>query len=95
MQKFPFDRVKIDRSFVNDLLDAKDKSRLIARAVVRFAASLGKMITAEGVETEEQLEILREERCTEMQGYYFSRPRRSSELAGLLVTQAERTASAA
>ena len=95
LQKFPFDRIKIDRSFVNELLDARDELRLIARAVVRFAASLGKTITAEGVETEEQLKILREERCTEMQGYYFSRPRRSCELAGLLVTQAARTASAA
>ena len=95
LQKFPFDRIKIDRSFVNELLDARDESRLIARAVVRFAASLGKTITAEGVETEEQLKILREERCTEMQGYYFSRPKRSCELAGLLVPQVAKTASAA
>ena len=70
-------------------------SRRIARAVVRFAASLGKTITAEGVETEEQLEILRAERCTEMQGYYFSRPKRASEIAGLLAGQAAKTASAA
>ena len=95
LQKFPFDRIKIDRSFVNELLDTRDELRRIARAVVRFAVSLGKKITAEGVETEEQLKILREERCTEMQGYYFSRPRRSCELAGLLMTQAEKTASAA
>ena len=95
LQKFPFNRIKIDRSFVNGLLDVRDKSRLIARAVVRFAVSLGKTTTAEGVETEEQLEILRAERCTEMQGYYFSRPRRASEISGLLVTQAAGVSSAA
>lgn len=95
LQKFPFDRIKIDRSFVNELLDPRDESRLIARAVVRFAASLGKTTTAEGVETQEQLEIVRAERCTEMQGYYFSRPKRSSEIGALLVTQTARTASAA
>ncbi len=95
LQRFPFDKIKIDRSFVNELLDARDKSRLIARAVVRFAISLGKTTTAEGVETEEQLQILRAERCTEMQGYYFSRPKSSAEIAGLLVAQAAKTASAA
>jgi EAL domain-containing protein (putative c-di-GMP-specific phosphodiesterase class I) len=93
LQKFPFDRIKIDRSFVNELLDPRDESRLIARAVVRFAASLGKTTTAEGVETQEQLEIVRAERCTEMQGYHFSRPKRASEIA-ILVTQTQ-TASAA
>jgi EAL domain-containing protein (putative c-di-GMP-specific phosphodiesterase class I) len=48
---------------------------LIARAVVRFAVSLGKTTTAEGVETKEQSEILCAEACVEMQGYYFSRPK--------------------
>jgi diguanylate cyclase (GGDEF)-like protein len=95
LQKFPFDKIKIDRSFVNELLDARDESRLIARAVVRFAVSLGKTTTAEGVETKQQLEILRAERCTEMQGFYFSRPKRSSEIAELLVTRAGKIASVA
>jgi EAL domain-containing protein (putative c-di-GMP-specific phosphodiesterase class I) len=70
LRKFPFDKIKIDRSFVDELLDAKDEPRVIARAVVRFAISLGKTTTAEGVETKEQLEILCAENCTEMQGYY-------------------------
>jgi diguanylate cyclase (GGDEF)-like protein len=95
LQKFPFDRVKIDRSFVHELLDGRAEQRLIARAVVRFAVSLGKTTTAEGVETEEQLDILRAERCTEMQGYYFSRPKRAAEIAALLLAQRETTASAA
>lgn len=84
LQKFQFDKIKIDRSFVNELLSTKEESRLIARAVVRFAVSLGKTTTAEGVETQEQLDILREEACTEMQGYYFSRPKSASDIAQML-----------
>ncbi|MEA2928437.1 MAG: hypothetical protein QOG38_865 [Hyphomicrobiales bacterium] len=95
LQKFPFDKIKIDRSFVNELLDARDESRLIARAVVRFAVSLGKTTTAEGVETKQQLDILRAERCTEMQGYYFSRPKHSSEIAELLAACSTKSATAA
>ncbi len=74
LQKFSFDKIKIDRSFVNELSDANEEARLFARAVVRFAVSLGKTTTAEGVETREQLDILRADACVEMQGYYFSRP---------------------
>ena len=84
LQKFPFDKIKIDRSFVNELLGSKEESRLIARAVVRFAVSLGKTTTAEGVETQEQLDILREEACAEMQGYYFSRPKCASDIAQMV-----------
>ena len=84
LQKFPFDKIKIDRSFVNELFSENDESRLIARAVVRFAVSLGKTTTAEGVETKEQMDILREEACAEMQGYYFSRPKSSAEIAQMV-----------
>jgi diguanylate cyclase (GGDEF)-like protein len=95
LRKFPFDKIKIDRSFVDELLDAKEEPRVIARAVVRFAISLGKTTTAEGVETKEQLEILCAENCTEMQGYYFSRPKHSSEIAQMMLTQVKEPASAA
>ena len=78
LQRFPFDKIKIDRAFVNELFGrARKTSRTIARAVVRFAVSLGKTTTAEGVETKEQVEFLRAEGCTEMQGYYFGRPQRA------------------
>jgi diguanylate cyclase (GGDEF)-like protein len=95
LQKFAFDKIKIDRAFVNELFGAKEESRVIARAVVRFAVSLGKTTTAEGVETKEQLDILRAEACTEMQGYYFSRPTHSSDIARMLLAQADRPANAA
>src|SRR5215469_12476849 len=85
LQKFPFDKIKIDRSFVSNVFDENDELRVVAQAVVRFAVSLGKTTTAEGVETREQLELLFAEGCTEMQGYYFSRPKPSSEIDSLLL----------
>jgi EAL domain-containing protein (putative c-di-GMP-specific phosphodiesterase class I) len=60
-----------------------------------FAVSLGKTTTAEGVETKEQLDILRAEDCDEMQGYYFSRPKHASEVVPLMLRQFEISASAA
>lgn len=95
LQKFPFDKIKIDRSFVNELSGENEDSRLIARAVVRFAVSLGKTTTAEGVETREQLDALRAEACVEMQGYYFSRPIRGSEVAQILKRLVREAANAA
>jgi diguanylate cyclase (GGDEF)-like protein len=92
LQRFPFDKIKIDRSFIKELSNARDESRLIARAVVRFAVSLGKTTTAEGVETNELLELVRAEGCSEMQGYCYSPPQPSSELAALLRAQAEKRA---
>ncbi|MGY3645599.1 EAL domain-containing protein (putative c-di-GMP-specific phosphodiesterase class I) [Bradyrhizobium sp. LM4.3] len=84
LQRFPFDKIKIDRSFVNELSSARAEAHHLARAVVRFAISLGKVTTAEGVETKEQLDILREEGCVETQGYYFSRPMPASDIARML-----------
>lgn len=94
LQRFSFDKIKIDRSFVNELSAANEESRRLARAVVRFAVSLGKTTTAEGVETGEQLDILRAEACVEMQGYYFSRPVPGSEIALMLPGQVGRAANA-
>ncbi|MGY3133099.1 diguanylate cyclase (GGDEF)-like protein [Bradyrhizobium sp. USDA 4501] len=84
LQKFPFDKVKIDRSFVSELSGASDESRRIARAIVRFAVSLGKTTTAEGVETREQLDILRADACVEVQGFHFSPPVQSEKVAQMI-----------
>jgi EAL domain-containing protein (putative c-di-GMP-specific phosphodiesterase class I) len=65
------------------------------RSVVQLAVSLGKTTTAEGVETKEHLERVRAEGCTEVQGYYISRPKPSSDIAALLLTHAEKSANAA
>jgi len=84
LQRFPFDKIKVDRSFVNELSSARADAHHLARAVVRFAVSLGKTTTAEGVETKEQLDILREEGCGETQGYYFGRPMPACEINRML-----------
>ncbi|PPQ19931.1 bifunctional diguanylate cyclase/phosphodiesterase [Bradyrhizobium sp. AC87j1] len=84
LQRFPFDKIKVDRSFVNELSSTRADAHHLARAVVRFAVSLGKTTTAEGVETKEQLDVLREEGCVETQGYYFGRPMPASAIAKML-----------
>jgi diguanylate cyclase (GGDEF)-like protein len=83
LRSFPFDKIKIDRSFVKDLDESPD-SAAIVRAVLGLGLSLGISTCAEGVETAAQMAALREQGCTEMQGYYFSPPRPLKELANLL-----------
>jgi EAL domain-containing protein (putative c-di-GMP-specific phosphodiesterase class I) len=85
LQKFPFDKIKIDRSFVKDV--AADASSLnIIRAVTAMARGLGMATTAEGVETHEQLDAVRSEGCTEMQGYLFSQPLPAAEIERLYLS---------
>jgi EAL domain-containing protein (putative c-di-GMP-specific phosphodiesterase class I) len=96
LRSFPFDKIKIDRCFVKDLSDATAGSVAILRAVANLGLSLGMITTAEGVETKEQQEKVREEGCTEMQGYYFSPPRPKVDIERLfLAPAAQRSASAA
>jgi diguanylate cyclase (GGDEF)-like protein len=95
LREYPFDKIKIDRTFVSELSGASDDSRAIVRAVVHLAVSLGKTTTAEGVETKELFYLVRAEGCTEVQGYYVSQPRPSQDIAGLLVRQVAKRASAA
>ncbi len=73
LRSFPFDKIKIDQSFVRDLASSADAAAII-RAITALGASLGIRTTAEGVETEQQLTQLRAEGCSELQGYLFSRP---------------------
>jgi EAL domain-containing protein (putative c-di-GMP-specific phosphodiesterase class I) len=74
LRKFPFDKIKIDSSFISGLPDDND-SIAIVRAVAGLATSLHMMATAEGVENQAQLEKIRELGCVEMQGHLFSPPR--------------------
>jgi EAL domain-containing protein (putative c-di-GMP-specific phosphodiesterase class I) len=84
LRSFPFDKIKIDRSFIKELGNGENDCLAIIRAVTKLGASLGMITTAEGVETKEQLEILRAEGCTQAQGYLFSRPRPVAEIPALL-----------
>jgi diguanylate cyclase (GGDEF)-like protein len=83
LHSFPFNKIKIDQSFVRDLLTNKE-SLSIVRAVTGLGKSLGIKTIAEGVETLEQLNRLRDKGCTEAQGYFFSRPRPAGELPLLI-----------
>jgi diguanylate cyclase (GGDEF)-like protein/PAS domain S-box-containing protein len=80
LQRFPFDKIKIDRSFVSAIGDS-DYSRNIVQAIVDIATTRQITTTAEGVETEEQSQTLRALGCTEMQGYLFSPPVPASKLS--------------
>ncbi|MBF0147232.1 MAG: EAL domain-containing protein [Magnetococcales bacterium] len=83
LKRFPIHTLKIDQSFVRDLtLDSDDAA--IINAIIAMAKSLKLDVVAEGVETEEQLNFLRAERCDEMQGYYFSKPLSAHEFTELL-----------
>jgi diguanylate cyclase (GGDEF)-like protein len=73
LRSFPFDKIKIDQSFVKSLA-AKEDSRAIVKAVIGLGSSLGMSTTAEGVETESQLDLVRQQGCTEVQGFLFSPP---------------------
>ena len=79
---FPFDKLKIDQSFVRSLPQAE--SLAIVRAIMALGASLGIATVAEGVETPEQLALLRAEGCDVMQGYLFSRPMPAGEAERLI-----------
>ena len=83
LRSFPFDTIKIDRSFVADI-PASREATAIVKAVTGLGASLGMSTTAEGVETAEQMERLRAEGCTEAQGYLISRPIPSHEVRAML-----------
>jgi EAL domain-containing protein (putative c-di-GMP-specific phosphodiesterase class I) len=82
LQSFPFDKIKIDRSFIRDVADGV-ASVSIVRAVASMAKGLGMTTTAEGVETIEQLDAVRSEGCTEMQGFLFSQPLPAEEIERL------------
>ena len=73
LKEFPFDTLKIDRSFIKDITtDAKGSS--VVKAIVRMSQSMGLKVIGEGVETKEQFEMLRAFGCDFVQGYYFSKP---------------------
>jgi len=83
LQKFPLNTLKIDRSFVNDI-EADNGDASIVSAIISMAHSLGLTVVAEGVETIEQLELLRERDCEYVQGFLFSKPIPDSEVEELL-----------
>ncbi|PIT02855.1 diguanylate cyclase [Bradyrhizobium nitroreducens] len=86
LRSFPFDKIKIDQSFVRDL-GANREAQAIIRSIVSLGKGLGVTITAEGVETEAELSCLRAEGCDEGQGFLFSKARPHAEIVSLLAAQ--------
>jgi len=89
LRSFPFDKIKIDRSFVKELPDNQECGAIV-RAVAGIGQCLGVATVAEGVETREQLTRLREEGCTQMQGFLFSRPAPAADMRRMLADPGER-----
>jgi len=83
LRRYPFDKIKIDRSFIIELLQT-DEAGAVVKAITDLAAALNMETTAEGVEEVEQVAALREHGCTNVQGYLFSRPVPASEVLALL-----------
>ena len=83
LRKFPFDKIKIDRSFISGISGQGD-SFAIVRAVAAIGSSLKMTTTAEGVETREQFDRIKSEGCTEVQGYFFSPPKSAADIVKVL-----------
>jgi diguanylate cyclase (GGDEF)-like protein len=89
LQSFPFDKIKIDRSFIKNIAESASSLNIV-RAVAALASGLGVAATAEGVETTEQLETIRAEGCTEMQGFLMSKPLPAPEIERLFLSNLSR-----
>lgn len=83
LKRFPVDRLKVDRSFVEHIASDPDDAAIV-RTIIALGRNLGLKVVAEGVETAEQMRFLREHACDEVQGYYFSRPIPTQQFALLL-----------
>ena len=83
LRKFPFDKIKIDQSFIRDLGGARDAQPIIA-AVVSLGSGLNKIVVAEGIETEEQMRLVRAQGCHEGQGYFFGVPMSGTDIRARL-----------
>jgi diguanylate cyclase (GGDEF)-like protein len=91
LQRFPFDKIKIDRCFVTDIAEPNGSSGIV-RAVVNIAAERHMTTTAEGVETRQQQQLLRALGCSEMQGYLFSPPKPAAEIRQMFLIASEQPA---
>jgi EAL domain-containing protein (putative c-di-GMP-specific phosphodiesterase class I) len=83
LKRFPVDRLKVDRSFVQDIATDADDATIV-RTIIALGHNLGLKVVAEGVETQQQVDFLRENLCDELQGYHFGAPTSAEGIARLL-----------
>jgi len=83
LKRFPVDRLKVDRSFVQDIVSDADDATIV-RTIIALGHNLGLRVVAEGVENEQQIDFLRDNLCDELQGFYFGRPMSAAEIAALV-----------
>ncbi len=82
LQRFPFDKIKIDRSFIANISDQKEKGAII-EAIIKMSQSLGMVTNAEGVETDDQASFLIGQGCDQVQGFYYAHPMRAAEISAI------------
>jgi diguanylate cyclase (GGDEF)-like protein len=95
LRKFPFDKIKIDRSFIADLSAGNTEALAVVRSVAQLGMSLGMITTAEGVATREQFDLVSAEACTEAQGFYIGRPAPAEEIEKLVLPKCRKSVNAA
>jgi EAL domain-containing protein (putative c-di-GMP-specific phosphodiesterase class I) len=86
LQQFPISTLKIDKSFVRDVAVDKDDAAIVT-AIIQMAHSLSLEVVAEGVESEQQLEFLREQNCDYVQGHLFGDPMTAQQLLDLMLAE--------
>ena len=86
LKRFPIDTIKIDRSFVSDIDTSPDDAEII-HTIINMGQTLNRKVIAEGVETLEQLNILKQYNCDEIQGYYFSKPLEADDFVAFIRNQ--------
>ena len=91
LQNYDFDFLKLDMEFIHQI-GKNPKSEIILRSIIELSHQLDLMMVAEGVETSEQLEFLKENGCDYIQGYYYSRPVDAQTFAAMLDLQEEKKA---
>ncbi len=86
LKRFPLDTIKIDRSFINEIHESSDDQE-ITRAIIAMGQSVKLKTLAEGVETDEQLEILRSYGCDYIQGFFYGKPMTANDMTTYLEKQ--------
>jgi len=92
LRTYPFDSIKIDKRFISGLNNTGGSDRAVVQAIINLGEAMGLTVTAEGVESEQQLRTLEKDRCHEVQGYYLSRPLDSAGVGALLHRASQNTA---